>query len=324
MNAAKIKIYEQWQLLRLYGVLNSPHLVLIYPIYTIQLKSMCQPYIFDNSDSFNKGESGSLKITTLKINKGLIYNIGTLKVIYDSLRCIYYEEGYWGLYRGFIPMIIHSYLTRKLHEKLVKLHKKYNNSKILSRKIYLKSGSKYIAEFITYPLLLLSSQQAIFDVKRYNHGSNERDMINESVIGLHSLIRLSLNSEGFASMWRGISSYILTKILEDLIKNYMYSYLVTKVHCTNKVGGKCLLIKPNNKKHLRLGVSNFAASILSPLVLVSTVKRCQSNKHNGLCRGNVGIKEILGNVNWGIYFGQIIVNTVVIALNLLDYEKDLI
>ncbi|KAH8584291.1 mitochondrial FAD carrier [Cryptosporidium sp. chipmunk genotype I] len=328
MNFPKVKLYEQWQLLRLYGVLNSPQLVLIYPVYTIQLKSMCLPYFESYLEHNDSIENAHLKATSPTISKGMIYNLSGIKLIFDSLKCIYNEEGYWGLYRGFIPMTFHSYLTRILHDQLLKVYKRHNNKIHDSsiKPIYVKSSAKYIAEMITYPLLVISTQQAIFNVKRYNLGvQDDQDKIEESVIGIYSLVQLSVSSEeGITSLWKGFTAHIMFKVAEDLIKNCLYSYLSTNF-CVKNTENRTLAatIKPNNKKHLRHGVSNFTTSLLSPLALISTVKRCQSNDHIGLCRGDVGIKEILGNVNWGIYFGQMVVNSVFIAVYLFEGENSL-
>ncbi|OII73128.1 mitochondrial FAD carrier protein [Cryptosporidium ubiquitum] len=327
MNFSKVKLYEQWQLLRLYGVLNSPHLVLIYPVYTIQLKSMCLPYFENYLDNGNSIEDAHLKTANPRISRGIIYNLSGLKLVFDSLRCIYNEEGYWGLYRGFLPMTLHSYLTRMIHDQLIKIYKRHSNKIHDSyiKSAYVKNSTKYIAEVVTYPLLVISTQQAIFDVKRYNLGiQNDQDRINEPVIGIYSLVQLSINSEeGITSLWKGITAHIMFKVTEDLIKNYLYSYLYTNFCSVKDIETRksTTTVKPNNKKHLKHGISNFITSLLSPLALISTVKRCQTNDHIGLCRGDVGIKEILGNVNWGIYFGQMVVNSVFIAIYLFDGEN---
>ncbi|TRY51324.1 Mitochondrial carrier protein [Cryptosporidium tyzzeri] len=328
MNFPKIKLNEQWQLLRLYGVLNSPQLVLIYPVYTIQLKSMCLPYFESYLENSNSIESTHSTTSSSRISRGIIYNLSGIKLIFDSLRCIYNEEGYWGLYRGFIPMTLHSYFTRILHDQLLKVYKRH--SKVhdsFIKPVYVKSSAKYISEIITYPLLVISTQQAIFDVKRFNLGlQDDKDKIEESVIGIYSLIQLSVNSEeGITSLWKGVTAHIIFRITEDLIKNSLYSYLSIDYQRAKDTEDKLLATKtkPHNKKHLKHGVSNFTTSLLSPLALISTVKRCQSSDHIGLCRGDVGIKEILGNVNWGIYFGQMAVNSIFIAIYLFDRENSL-
>lgn len=326
MSSPKVKLYEQWQLLRLYGVLNSPHLVLVYPVYTIQLKSMCSPYFESYLESSAHIENIHPKISSPSINGGIVNNFKSLKLIFDSLWSIYNEEGYWGLYRGFIPMTLHSYFTRLVQDQLIKVYRKHSNMvpNTYIKKTHIKHSTKYIAEIITYPLLVISTQQAIFDVKRYNSGlQDKQDQINESVIGVFSLIQLSTNSEeGVTSLWGGVTAYITFKITEDLIKSYLYSYL-SKIHCNSSTETRALpaTTKPSNRRHLKHGIGNFTTSLLSPLALISTVKRCQSNDHIGMCRGDIGIKEILGNVNWGIYFGQMVVNSVFIAIYLCEGEN---
>lgn len=328
MSFPKVKLYEQWQLLRLYGVLNSPHLVLVYPVYTIQLKSMCSPYFESYLESSDHIENAHPETSSSSINRGIISNLRSLKLIFDSLRSIYNEEGYWGLYRGFIPMTLHSYLTRVLHDQLIKVYRKHGSivHNTYIKKTYVKNSTKYIAEIITYPLLVISTQQAIFDVKRYNSGLQDRqDQLEESVIGVFSLVQLSASSEeGITSLWRGVTAHIAFKVAEDLIKSCLYSYLSKKINYTSsstETGTLPVTAKPSSRKHLKHGIGNFTTSLLSPLALISTVKRCQSNDHIGMCRGNVGVREILGNVNWGIYFGQMVVNSVFIAIYLCEGEN---
>ncbi|KAJ1613072.1 mitochondrial FAD carrier protein [Cryptosporidium canis] len=287
---------------------------------------MCLPYFESYLENHDYIEHVEKNISNTSINGGILSNLRSLKLIFDSLRSIYNDEGYWGLYRGFIPMTLHSYFTRMLHDQLLNIYRRYCTRFHYKHTVstFVKNSTKYVAEFITYPLLLISTQQAIFDVKRYNLSLKGKDKINESVVGVFSLIQLSISSEdGISSLWKGITAHITLKIMEDLIKSFLYSYLSTKIYCASNTKTRAFpkTIRSNNKKRIKHGIGNLVTSVLSPLALISTVKRCQSNGHNGMCRGNVGIKEILENVNWGIYFGQIVVNSVFIAVFLFEGEN---
>ncbi|KAH8739343.1 hypothetical protein FG386_000315 [Cryptosporidium ryanae] len=319
MNYTKEKLYEQWQLLRLHGIVNSPHLILVYPIYTIQLKSMCLPYTI-------KGLKGNLEdldsIPIKQISKSL-FNFGNIGALFNSLKCVYYEEGYFGLYRGYIPMMIHSHLNKALPNILLKTEKKYLKKNLeLSKSVYIKYCNKYISEIITYPILTIAVQQSVFDSKGYNLDlEDDLPQINDSVVGIYSLLKISAKSErGLYSLWNGITAHICNRIADDVIRALLYNYLSSRFIKNRTLQDKVSTqsVRSSSKRHLKVGISNFSSSLLSPLNLISTIRRCQTNSHNGLCRSDVKIKEILANVNWSIYFGQIVINSLFIAINLLD------
>ncbi|KAK6588091.1 hypothetical protein RS030_71050 [Cryptosporidium xiaoi] len=318
MNYTKDKLYEQWQLLRLHGIVNSPHLILVYPIYTIQLKSMCLPY---NNQSLRES-SKDVSNTPIKQIRSL-FNFGNIWILFNSLKYIYHEEGYFGLYRGYIPMMAHSYLNKLLPNILLKTEKRYLKKNLeLSKSTYIKYWNKYFSEAITYPILTIAVQQVIFDSKSYNLDlDDDLPLIQDSVVGICSLLKISIKSDqGIYSLWNGFTAHILNKIADDIIRNLLYNYLSSKFIKNKSLQDKSLTksVKLSKKKHLKVGINNLSSSLLSPLNLISTVQRCQANSHNGLCRGDIKVKDILSNVNWSIYFGQIIINSIFIAMNLLD------
>ncbi|OII76199.1 hypothetical protein cand_005970 [Cryptosporidium andersoni] len=313
---------------------SPPSYFISYPLYAAQLRVACRPYM--NKGKKFKKDSYNSEINDILSNEKLAPSLNPANVIssYKLLKAIYNHEGFWGLYRGYIPSLIYVFLRDWIKKHMVYLEECSNSSKIseIIGTCSIYYFPKYIAEILAYPCLTIASQQTIFDepsLKVFGDSLNKMEdyqvtpgnitnYLPTPTKSILSLIYLSTKSEhGLLSLWNGISMHLASKFIEDTV-NLLSMKLLSKVKCnlfdekgyevtgneTNK------LEKSNNEtsnalQSLKFVIYHFSASLVSPITFISTIQRCQTDTHCGLCRTDIDVKQILGNINWKSYFSNL-------------------